>query len=316
MTGSVPPTPPPFGAPLPGSSQWWMGPNPADERRRALGEIRSSISVYRIAVILLLLVALIDGGYAVLTGVVVSGYFGSVSSGSATTAVSGSALGLAALGGVLGFAAFIVTLIAWWKWRGGVRRLDDPVVPYGESPWGATGAKRYYSYTVWTFIISILATIGIVIAFAAVLLTSLNVHVNPNGTVTQPTQAQIQSAIHSAFGVLIAAVVVAAVLTFLQYYFATTSLVRGARPGAPAGAVAQLEGGQRYVLIGAAVSFVAIAGFVTPYATFAAAIAPVLYLVGYTSILQGYDAVIQAPPAGSPPAAPTGPPSAPPLLPA
>lgn len=285
-----------------------MGQNPADERRRALGEIRSSVAVYRIAVILLILTAVADGAYTVETGVVTSGYFGGISGGSTTTGLSGAALGVVALAGVLGFAAFIVTLIAWWKWRGGVRRLDEPLGSYGTPGAEATGARKYYGYAVWMFVLTILTSIGVAVAVTAVVLSNLNIHVNPNGTVTPPTQAQIQSSIHAAVGVIVAGLVVGALLNLLMYYFATTSLVRAARPGASSAVQTQLAGGQRLVVVGAVVSFVTLAGLVTSYAAFAGALAPVLYLVGYTWIIQAYDAVIASPTppvTGPPPSTPT-----------
>ncbi|MCI4351659.1 MAG: hypothetical protein L3K15_09145 [Thermoplasmata archaeon] len=292
----------PWGTPLPGAPPapgvgWGQPPMVAGGQTRYGAErIRSSISLYRILVIIQLIAVVVGGTVAFLLAVPYTTGVGGigVSSSSSSLVGTGAAVGaLLALAAVLVLTILILTIISWLRWRDGIRRIAAESGAMGANQFQhAQAAKKFYSYTVWTFIIGILVAIVAAVVVAAIIIgqVSGSFHFNAtNGSYSAPTAAQIRAAQQTLIGVIVGVALLGGIINFLLYYFASTSLREAISGVAPPEALARLESGRRNVILGAAFNLASILSFVVPLIGLISIAQPILLLLGFTALLEGYD---------------------------
>ncbi|MCI4326239.1 MAG: hypothetical protein L3K16_01175 [Thermoplasmata archaeon] len=255
---------------------------------------------------------------AAFSGFVLGAFFSAGDLTSTTTAGTD----LEGLVTLLGFLALLLTLVAWLKWRSGVLALRDSAGESGPAyQQAADSARRDYGRSLWSFLSIILASIVFSIALAAYVFERIAAAcpaasggVNPNcpANVAPLTLVGTSEAI-VAFGL------VAAVLQFLVYYYASRSLVDALRPLVGSTEQRRLDRGRLVMVVGAALTPVGIlnAGLgllgisFLPLA-FAGLVTPILLLAGLYQIYAAYSAWLGRP---GPPFAPAPPIAAPVFVP-
>ena len=306
---------------------WGYGPSVTG----LLGRIRDGVRWYVIALILALINAVAG---AVFTGFV-SGSFGSsfTSNTKSGALVSGSSAAVVALLLLVGLSQFILIIVAWATWRGGVRPLPAAAAAQGggylES---AQTAEKNYSRAVWTFVILLLTIVVAAIAVAALIVGSIAHNCAPPAKNLTPCTGTTIVPVGTLLGAQLGIGLVTEVFQFLIYFFATTSLVAALRPLASTTEQERVDRGRFWVLVGAALLPLGLVGLglgalgvVVPGLGFLSVVPAVLILYGMYQIYESYQVWAAAHPptamggsgpiGGSgpmlyapPPAAPYGPP--------
>src|SRR5260221_10010919 len=139
----------------------WPPAPPSGSTIRAVGEVRKGIYRYRIYLILAVISSLFTAGAGVVSNsaaftgasIPTSIWTGNNTS-SVTSAPDASSTGLSIVAGFVALIGFIVLLIAWVSWRGGVRQLVAAAPEFGpEHQRAVEEAERDYGRTVWTYIL-------------------------------------------------------------------------------------------------------------------------------------------------------------------
>ena len=213
---------------------------------------------------------------------------------SGSGATSASAVALSAVSGVLGLAGFIISVIAFVRWRQGVAEIRKTAVAQGPFQpavlsGAAAQAERGYVRSVWMMVVGLITVIGGAVAIVVALLGSLHITSNPNGTVNAPTPSQVNNALAS---VVVYAVVLAAVLLLVELllaYFVTESLQGFANSGVPKVAPIDLSPTRSLVLLSVVVSVAGILNFVYLGLGAVALAGPILMLVACQQYLRAFD---------------------------
>ena len=140
--------------------------------------------------------------------------------------------------GILGLIEFILVIIAWIRWRQGVKDLVPASWEYGPLPHqGALDAEMDYSYTVLFFILGLVALI--LGASLLVALAFVSVGSPATGLATFVTYALLVGGVYF-------------LLEFFMYYYASRSLLRGIWETANPGIRQKLDSGRLLMLVGGA----------------------------------------------------------------
>jgi hypothetical protein len=321
MQSPPPPSAPPAVEPIPWASplpaggappfaSWGTPPLPSGSQTRYGAErIRSAISLYRVLVILNVIGGILSAIVAIATRTPDLGGAGGIGPGGTTSSTfsGGSAVAavaaLAALGVVLIIVFLVITIIAWLRWRDGIRRIAGESGAMGATQFQhAQRARQNYSYTVWTFILYIVAIVVAAVVLAALIFAQLSGSLHFNNTTggftnspTNLTQSLGTTLIAWGAGVAL----LAALFNFLLYYFASTSLREAIGGLAGPEALARLTSGRQYILLGTALSFANVGTIFVSYAAIVGVVGMILVLLGFTALLDGYDKYLAAPAFGS-----------------
>jgi hypothetical protein len=292
--GSIAPVGPPL--PPPPARGWEFRPTPVSEY---LGRIDDGIRWYLATLALTLLSAVISAAYV---GYVVSGVFsgGSLSTSAASSLSPGVSDGLS----LSAFVVLILTIVSWVKWRSGVLYLSQSAIEYGTGYLHAADtARKDYSRAVWSFLAILIGSIIFSIVLAAYVLSQLANSCSQFGA--NNTTCLSNGVAVSAGGVvggILAFGLVAALLEFLQYYFASRSLVDALRPLASSEGQQRLDRGRLAMVVGAALTPVGLvnAGLILlgrgfPPLGFVGLLTPLLLLYGLYEIHQAYAAWLARP---------------------
>ena len=314
---SPPSTPPiPWAAPLPTSAPapvagWGLPPiGSGSETRYGAERIRSAISLYRVLVILMVVGAVLGAIVSIATRSPYLGGVGGIGPGNtgSSTFNGGAAAAVAAAGAlalVLVIVLLIITIIAWLRWRDGIRRIVSESGAMGAAQFQhAQRAEKNYSYTVWTFILGLVSIVIAVIVLAAVIFAAVSGSIHVNNTTGQLTNspANVTKSIGNSLLYWAAgAAVLGAVFNFLLYYFASTSLREAIAGVASPEALARLKEGRHHILLGVALGFGSVGSIVVSYASLFSAAAAIFLLLGFSALLDGYDKYLAAPPSPGPP---------------
>ncbi len=273
----IPPPPPPDAPPLPQdplpppppAPLYFLAPPPGSFTRSGLEKIRSSLDIYKFGVLLtlisssitflLILYAVVATGSVMGPGSPFAG-LSQLGCGVQNASTNSTCSGVGAttpspaisLGeDLLGVFAFILTVIAWLRWREGTQTVASYSWEGGPAHQEtAHSALEDYSKTIWTFVLTIIVVVigmGVLISMIFTALT----------TVPPPTPQSIESEV---LDFLIVFIVAAVVMEFLQYYFASRSIEEALTSLADPDTKAELAKARRLVLVGAALSFVPIVG--------------------------------------------------------
>jgi hypothetical protein len=303
----------PIGRPLssPAPQGWGHRPPPL---REPIGRVHDGVRWYLVALLLQLII-----------GVVSAAFFGYVLGGFSTTGdLSTSTTGgadLEALVTFLGFLTLILTIVAWLKWRSGVLGLRDSAWESGPAyRQSAESARRDYGKALWSFLSILLASIVFSIGLAAFVFERIAAACPAAGGGSPTCEASVTPLTLAGFGeAVIVFGLVAAVLEFLVYYYASRSLVDSLRPLVGSAEQARLDRGRLAMVVGAALTPVGllntglslIGPSYLPLA-FGGLVTPFLLLYGLYQIYQAYSAWLGRP---GPPFAPAPPIAAPVFVP-
>ncbi|HTT25420.1 MAG TPA: hypothetical protein VMH90_00460 [Thermoplasmata archaeon] len=195
--------------------------------------VRSGVELYRwvaalgvIGQVLGLAIALADPSVGRLASLSSTG---GISLSSTAPGFTGPALLLLLGSGLIGFLAFILSIVAFVRWRSGVIELRRSAVPPGpfEAPrltGAAAKAEGGYRRALWTMLIWLLTVIAGGVVIAVVLVSSLGLMTNSNGTAVAPTPSQVNHAVGSVVGYALALGGILLVIELVLAYFVTESL--------------------------------------------------------------------------------------------
>ncbi|MCI4319573.1 MAG: hypothetical protein L3K23_05515 [Thermoplasmata archaeon] len=301
-------TPLPSGAPMP-TGGWGMPSFASGSQTRYGAErIRSSISLYRVLVIIQVIGAVLGAVVSIATRSAYLGGVGGIGPGSSgsSTFTGGAAIAavaaLAALGAVLVIVLLILTIIAWVRWRDGIRRIASESGAMGASQFHhAQAAKKNYSYTVWTFLLYIVAIVIALVILVAAIFAAVGGSLHLNNTTGQFTNSptNVTTSLGTTLVYYLAGVaLLGSVFNFLLYYFASTSLREAIAGVATPEALARLNAGRQYILCGVVLGFGSVLSLLISYAALIGAVGTIFLLLGFTALLDGYDKYLAAPPAG------------------
>lgn len=206
---------------------------------------------------------------------------GGLSSTASASSLSAALGGYVALSDLLQFVAFIVALVAFVRWRRGVKIVSGSARNFDLTSTDADPADRSeagYRHSLYTTLLGILVTIIGGVALVAILLGNLTPTVNPNGTVTSPNSSQIQHAVAGTLPFLAGLTIVLVLVQLLLAYFVTESLDAFA---ALAGRTAELlrsPSPRLLVLVGVLFGATGVLNFVYPGAGAVAIAGPLLIL--------------------------------------
>ncbi|MCI4320736.1 MAG: hypothetical protein L3K05_00290 [Thermoplasmata archaeon] len=285
----------PVGPPIMGPPAGWAyGPSVPE----LLGRVNEGVRWYLIVLILQFLGA---AASAAVSGYVLGGgAFAAPISGNTNGGAFASVLLLGLGLAIFGVLAFVLTIVAWVKWRSGVRALPDAAPSMGAAYLeSARLAARSYSRTIYAFIAEIVSSIALAIGITALIVAETlgslpncsggnrTVPCSSTGSVSIPN-SEIQAAI-------VVGGLVFELFAFLVYYFASTSLVAALAPLASPAQQEELHQGRLAVLLGAALlplGLVAeVVGYVGPQIPalgFLGLVSPALLLYGMYRIHGAY----------------------------
>ena len=164
---------------------------------------------------------------------------------------SGAYVALQGVEVLVGFVAFVLLIIAWLKWREGIRAIARSSGEYG--PVHATEAEqanRDYGRTVWMFAAILISTVAGVIVAAAIVVSAL-----VGSFTTSSTTINISSFWTELVVFVICFAVFLTFLNFLMYYFSSRSLKGEFYSLASPETKAQMESARLFMLIGAIIPF-------------------------------------------------------------
>jgi hypothetical protein len=265
--------------------------------RLAIQQVRDAINYY----FLVLLLQVVFGVIGVLVlGLVLGESTPSLSgtTGSASTSPSGTYLAVSGVLGVCGVAVLVLLLYSYAKWRDGASDLKRWAGEFGPAAAGtADGVREDVGRATTTFIVGFVIEIAIVLALAAVYVgAALGSMGTNNSTTRSPAPVTLTSGeTLEAGAILVAAIVVAALVQFVLYAFATRSHVNTIAPYAPAAVTARAVSGRSYVLVGALLAIAGVAGFLIPYGSLAAVAPLALVAYGYYEIRGAFNDLLERP---------------------
>ncbi|MCI4332959.1 MAG: hypothetical protein L3K01_04435 [Thermoplasmata archaeon] len=298
--GQMTPVGPPLGSPPTG---YRYGP-PARELIRKIGD---GVRWYLVTLVLSLLSAI---GSAVLTGYVVSSAFGLGGSSLPSAGLSASSTALAIGLGVLGLLVFVLTIVAWLSWRSGVRQLPAAAMEFGSAyATSAQSALKDYGRTVWSFLSILIGTVVFAIVLAAYIVSQAFAHcsgpLQSNNTSCVTSGA---STLSNTVGIVLVFGLIVALLQFLQYFFASRSLVDSIRPLVAEPQQQRLDRGRLFMVIGAGLTPVGLinaalllGNHAVPVLGFVGLLTPILLLLGLYQIHEVYVGWNSASPQGGAP---------------
>ncbi len=293
---SLPPGAVPYGS-APG---YVPPPAPPPDPMPWIRVTRDGVSLYRFVVGLTLVVQVVALAAGIADASV--GARLSLSAGSGSLGVAAGegslpswGLGLIALSGLLGLVGLILGIVAFLRWRSGVVGLTQGVARgfggYGAPPLPPAVAQAAHGYrsSLYVILISILAVIGGVIAVVVVVLGGLSTTVGTNGTVTSPTNAQVQAALGRAVGVIAGLVVVEIALGLLLAYFVTSSLNGFLALGPPRAAAPDRTRMRNLVLGAVALEDCGTLAVFSPYLGILSIVGAVVFLIALVEYLRAFD---------------------------
>lgn len=219
---------------------------------------------------------------------------GSFSVPSGAASIGGAALELDLLVAALALASFIVGLIAFLRWRDGVKdlrlatRSANPL-PSMVTSGPAAEADRGYTRAVWTLLACILTLIAGVVVIFALTLGSLAPVLHPNGTLTAPGPGQIASAVQIAVRAGVGLAVVLLALELLLTYFVTESLHGVVTSGGYTGGTVGLGSARVIALVAVGIAATGLLNFVVTGLGAVAVVGPLLLLVACQRYLVAFD---------------------------
>ncbi len=256
--------------------------------RTSISNIRKGISLYLIVVILGLVIGVISGVViaieashgASLLSPTPSSNCSTLGTNNNSTVCTPSVsypgtLGLVGpviLLAAVALASFILTIVAWLRWREGIKALPMAVLEYGpQFGDGARRALRDYDYTVYMFIVSIVVSIA---SAVTVLLIVFSIAFSQ-------TPSSLSSFAVELTEVVLVFDILVAVVEFLIYYFASASLRGALYPLAGPAEKQALDQGRMLMIVGAVL--VGIAAF----STVVSAILGLVVVAGYAVLAYG-----------------------------
>jgi hypothetical protein len=311
-------TPPPMPTPYPGpivpvgppigfASPFVSYRPPAREFLRKIGD---GIRWYLVVLLIDLIVGVLS---AVLTGYVLSPTLTLGGSSLPSAGVAGiSTVALIAVSGLV-FLAFVFTIVAWVVWRSGIRPLPDVAGEFGPAyAASAREAARDYGRTVLAFVALLLSGVVFAVVLEAYDLSRVVGECARRFPVNNTTcaPAPVSTASTGSLAIILAFGAVAAVLGFLEYYFASRSLVDALRPLVSTTEQARLDRGRVIMVMGAALVPVGLVNAVLLLGSralfevgLAGLIAPILLFLGLYQIHRVYAAWSKTPAGPVPPLA-------------
>ncbi len=226
--------PPPWGpgpAAPPGAAYGRDWPAPNDLASSAVADVRDGIALYRWAAGLGALIAVVAVVAALLNpqlsdlATISSG--AGLSASAETGSISGALEGYVVLIDLLEFVAFVLALVAFTRWRAGVKFLRRELDSYSISSASSRAIDRVetgYRRSMWTMLLWVLTALAGGVAVAATVLANVQPTVDQNGTIVAPTSAQIGHAVAAAIGLSIGVAVVLLLVQLLLAYFVLESL--------------------------------------------------------------------------------------------
>ncbi|MCI4317170.1 MAG: hypothetical protein L3J96_01405 [Thermoplasmata archaeon] len=286
---------------------YWAGAASSDGRStvRAVGEIRRGLHYYRIYLVLSLVASLALAGVTLATGVPQSSglsissadWYGNNSSSAAGALGGGgqaAAAGISAVAVLVFVIGFVLLLVAFLAWRGGVKQLEISAVEHGGAHvTEAAAAARDYTRALFLWITELVA--GIV---AVVLVTfeviSATIKITPAGMTNQVSidYARLHRELLIGFA---AVLLISWVFGFLVYYFASRSIRDSFSSMATPAQRELLGSGRQLVLVGASLTILSALSLVY-YPLALLAVVPFFFLIiGFSRLLEAYDSWLAAP---------------------
>jgi hypothetical protein len=299
--GPIVPVGPPLGSP---TTSFSYGPSV----REYLEKIHDGIRWYLATLLLMTFTAI---GNVALTGYVVSTSFGTGANGAPSAGFASASTGALYLLGAIGFVAFILIIVSWVKWRSGIRPLPEVAMEYGPAYLAsAQSAAKDYSRTVWSFLAILIGTVIFAIALAAYFVSQAINHCGPLHANNTSCVTSAVSDVAGSLGIVLAFGLVIAIFQFLQYFFASRSLVDSLRPLVDDATKRTLDRGRLLMVVGAGLTPLGLVNAAlligkdsVPALGLVGLITPVLLLVGLYHIHTGYaswfETASRPPPVGS-----------------
>lgn len=278
--------------PPPGAVAPWYERGPS--LYELVQKIRGGLQLYVVALLLQFVAAIVS---AAVVGYTSAGLFGGSLDAAKAEGVASGAVGLGLLSGLAVFVAFILIIIAWLRWRDGIRPLPQAAMASGQLyALAAQEAVKNYSRTFWMFILQILSAIGFAIVLVAVIIGSVAGCIGQNSTTNSSGCAtHVTGIIGNIVGVTVGYAVVVFVLTLLMYYFATTSLVGALRAIASPAEQTRLDRGRLFAILGVVLSPLGLLNLAlvdgninVPAIAFVGLISPLLLLYGFYELHGAY----------------------------
>jgi uncharacterized membrane protein len=280
-------------APPPPPPPAWAAALPTDPLRsrtyRAVQRIQTSLTIYTVVPLLTLVYTALAATIVLATGAyVVGNYGGSGISG----LIESSSAAIEIAGEIVAFGGFILTIVAWLTWRGGVKELNAASSEYGAAhQTSAHQAERDYSFTVYTWIATFLFGIALAVVLVLLILGTLLNDVNNH----ESASTAAANALSAYLVLLIVVAVVTVLLTFLLYFFASRSLMRSLASIASPGTKSRLERARSVILVGAILGILAEATLATAALYVLAIVGPVLLVIGFLMMRSAYGEWLRAP---------------------
>lgn len=286
-----------MGTPYPSAP--YLGPAASSDPRhsrtyRAVTRIRDSLSIYLIVPLLEVIGVVIVVAVVFSTHAYLVGNFGGSGIGGL---VESNSAGISHADEGVGIIGLLLTLIAWWLWRGGVRDLAAASDEYGgEQRTAARQAQRNYSFTVYTwwglFLFGIAFAVVLILSILDTVLRDIN-----NG---ESATTAVSNALSNAIALLLVAAVISLVLTVLLYHFATRSLMSSLSAIASPAIRSSLRTGRTLVLLGAVLGILAEGAIVSTDLYILGIVGPLLLVVGFLKLRGAYGDWLRDPPALTP----------------
>jgi hypothetical protein len=274
----------------------------SDPRRtqthRALEQIRTGITVYLLVPLFAAINALIITAVLLSSNASFEGIYGGSGPGGV---VASNSPAITASGDLFGIIGFILIIVAWAIWRGGVRSLGAAAGEYGPRQVAAARrAERDYGRTVYTFLAIFVFTIVVVVFIVAIVVGAV-AQTTSSGSGLGPSSGGgnmtvIENPLAAAVGLIVAVAIIGVVLSVLLYHFATQSLVASLEAIASPGIVARLRLARSIVLVGAALQIFTGAAVADRLLYVASLPSPILLLAGFLLMRSAYSEWIEAPP--------------------
>ncbi len=297
--------------PLPPSPPY-SPPAPSPDRevrtRGAVESILASIRRYLIVLALNFFTTLIFAGVAFSVGSPAGfGVSAYVSCGAnpsdlpVAAAAQSGLMGWTYIADFFGLVALVVTLLAWLKWREGVRVLEQSSIEGGrDHVLAVVGARRYFSYTVWIWVGFIILSIAVVLLGVGVITATFVSGLQTNSTFQ--CTSELVGAVNAELRTLVTVLGIgSAVYSILLYWCATRSLSMSIGSISGPSTRRQLKEASWLILAGAGLTFGAIGlGYAVAFSLFSVA-SVTLLLVGFWRLDHAYTGWLSPrPPLGPP----------------
>ncbi len=280
---------------------------PGEATAHALGEIRRGMRLYQVYLVVGLVGSLALLAWAGSTGIPqfvgvptlpwVGGALTPTSTAPPTQSGGGPVVqALELVGLLIVVSEFAFILVAWLTWRSGVRDLPYAIFEFGADACArARAAADDYRRTLLSVIASLLVGIGLTVAVVVFVVELVVGGYDSAPGPGTPSAAQLTDFRLEFLAVVVGGIVLAGIVGFVMYYFATRSLVRSLEPVARPAQREALASGRRWVLVGGALTPLSLLALIHPLLELVGLLPPVVILLGFSRMLGAYDTFLASP---------------------